>query len=392
MNPTSDSSQNDELRAEVMARLCLMSLIGLGPTRARWLTGGGPAAPAVAALRSGRLPDDLERAPAGVRRDTVDQWADALRALNPEELLERHHGLGIEILAPGDPRWPFGEDPEPPMLLFYRGDLDLLQMPNALAIVGTRRCTSVGRTVAYEMGAEVAAAGVAIVSGLALGIDGAAHRGALDRAGAVIGVVGSGLDVVYPGANRSLWNEVGDRGLLVSEASAGARPERWRFPARNRLIAGLSSALLVVESHGRGGALLTVDEAVDRGLPVLAVPGSVLSPASDGTNELLVEGAIPVRNSADVLGNLGFGVGAGLEDGGDDEAGDEEVGALFDHDADGGLNQLASAILFEITTGPVHIDQLIEATGSSASEMLAEVQSLVSSGRVLLDGSTVCLP
>ena len=156
------------------------------------------------------------------------------------------------------------------------------------------------------MGFDLARAGVRVLSGLALGIDAAAHKGALDAGGAVVGVVGTGLDVVYPKRNRSLWAEVASLGLLVSEYPAGTQPERWRFPARNRLIAALSSGVVIVESHQRGGSLLTADEAVDRGKAVFSVPGSVVSPAADGTNGLIVDGASPVRHADDVLDALGL--------------------------------------------------------------------------------------
>ncbi len=353
-----------------------MSLPQVGPARARWLLGDAEAPGVVDALWRGRLPVDLGPPPPGVDWTMVERWSTALRRLDVDDIIERHRSLQISMLSPLDPDWPLAEDPDPPVLLFHRGDLQLLHLPVALAVVGTRRCTSVGRTVAYEMGHGLAVSGVAVVSGLALGIDGAAHRGALDHRGPVIGVVGTGLDVVYPGANRGLWDDVADRGLLLSEAPAGARPERWRFPARNRLIAGLSEGLVIVESHDRGGALLTVDEAVDRGRPVFAIPGSVLSPASDGTNELLVEGAIPVRNAVDVLGHLGL---ASLQ--------------ATEHKVEPpALSDLATMIMAETATGPVHLDRLLLASGSKAAEVLAEAQALVAAGLLALDGSTVSRP
>ena len=148
--------------------------------------------------------------------------------------------------------------------------------------------------MAHELGRELAAAGVAVVSGLAAGIDGAAHRGAL-AAGAAppVGVVAAGLDVVYPPHQSELWQAVAAAGLLLSEAPPGARPERWRFPARNRIIAALADVVVVVESHARGGSMHTVDEADRRGRDVFAVPGSVRNPAAAGTNALLAEGRAP---------------------------------------------------------------------------------------------------
>ena len=157
------------------------------------------------------------------------------------------------------------------------------------------------------MAGDLADAGVAVVSGLALGVDGAAQAGALDRGGApVIGVVGSGLDVVYPRQHSALWRSIADAGLLVGEAPPGASPERWRFPARNRIIAAIADAVVVIESHARGGSLSTVDAALARDRTILAVPGSIRSPASDGTNDLLAQGAAPARDAGDVLVALGL--------------------------------------------------------------------------------------
>ena len=170
-----------------------------------------------------------------------------------------------------------------------------------------------GQRVAFELASELTAAGVSIVSGLALGIDAAAHRGALsaisagedDRTGGPVGVVGSGLDVVYPRQNERLWHDIGRAGTLVSESPPGVRPEKWRFPARNRVIAGLADAVVVVESHDSGGSLITVDEAQLRDVPVGAVPGPITSNSASGTNRLLVDGATPVLGADDVLAMIG---------------------------------------------------------------------------------------
>ncbi|MGH9178813.1 MAG: DNA-processing protein DprA, partial [Acidimicrobiales bacterium] len=177
-----------------------------------------------------------------------------------------------------------------------------------VGIIGTRRATGYGRDVARQLGRELAEAGVSVVSGLALGIDGAAHEGAVaghllgrgEGAGPV-GVVGSGLDVVYPRRHARLWSEVAGQGVLLSEAPLGSRPEPWRFPARNRLIAALSDVLVVVESHAAGGSMHTVRAAADRSVTVMAVPGPVRSPASAGTNRLLSEGCPPACDTRDVL-------------------------------------------------------------------------------------------
>ena len=237
---------------------------------------------------------------AAARVDVADTWRALARA-------------GVGVLVRGDAGYPVDlvDDQEAPAVLFARGDPEAL-VARRVAIVGTRQCTRYGADVARELGRDLAAAGVAVVSGLALGIDGAAHAGALDAGTADTGatppvaVVGSGLDVVYPRRHARLWDEVGERGLLLSEAPLGARPEPWRFPVRNRVIAALAEAVVVVESHVRGGSLHTVDAALARDRPVLAVPGSVRSPASAFPNALLADGCPPVRDALDVLVVLGL--------------------------------------------------------------------------------------
>ncbi|HJR25211.1 MAG TPA: DNA-processing protein DprA, partial [Acidimicrobiales bacterium] len=159
---------------------------------------------------------------------------------------------------------------------------------------------------------DLAEAGVAIVSGLALGIDGAAHRGVLDAAagpGRPVGIIASGHDIPYPARHARLWAAVAERGVLLGEAALGTRPAAWRFPARNRIIAALADVLVVIESHAAGGSLLTVREAIARGVDVMAVPGSVRNPAADGTNQLIADGCHPVRDADDVLMAIGLGAG-----------------------------------------------------------------------------------
>ncbi len=203
---------------------------------------------------------------------------------------------------------PLATDLEPPAVVFQLGSTTVLDRPR-VAVVGTRRCTRYGHDVAVELGHDLAAAGVAVVSGLALGIDGAAHRGALEAGGGggapPVGVVASGLDVVYPRRHRDLWQQVAATGLLLSECPLGSSPEGWRFPARNRVIAALADAVVVVESPGKGGSMYTVEQALRRDVPVLAVPGPVRSPASAGTNHLISEGAVLVRDATDVLIAIG---------------------------------------------------------------------------------------
>lgn len=212
-------------------------------------------------------------------------------------------GEGVAVHRLGEPGYPpvLAVDHQAPAVVFSRGDLELLALPR-VAVVGTRSATHYGEEVAAELGRDLARAGVVVVSGLALGIDGAAHHGALAAACAPpAGVIATGLDVIYPPRHAWLWEQVATRGVLLSESPPGTPAAPWRFPMRNRIIAALAQVVVVVECHRRGGALHTVEAAVARGTPVMAVPGSVRSPASVGTNALLSEGCQPVRDADDVL-------------------------------------------------------------------------------------------
>lgn len=292
----------------------LAGLPGMGPRRLTALLAvhGEPAA-AWAVVVAGASADEpavvavLGRDPRG----RASRWAVQARHLEPEELVARHRSAGVALLAPWHAQWParLVDDPEPPALLCTRGDPAALAGP-ACAIVGTRSCTGEGRRTSHDLGRDLADAGVAVVSGLALGIDAAAHRGAVAAgpgAGGPVGVVAGGVDVTYPPSHAGLFDEVAANGVVLSEAPLGTPPERWRFPARNRLIAALADVVVVVESHDRGGSLYTVDAAIERGRTVGAVPGPVRSPASAGTNALLADQALVVRDAGDVLVALGLG-------------------------------------------------------------------------------------
>jgi DNA processing protein len=196
---------------------------------------------------------------------------------------------------------------DPPPGLFLRGSAapDLLSRP-AVAIVGARSCTDYGAHVARSLGRELAAAGVVVISGLARGVDGWAHRGSLEGGGTTIAVLGCGIDRDYPRAHAALAAQIAATGLIVSEYPPGVAPAPWRFPARNRIVAGLTAATVVVEARERSGALITADLALEEGRGVLAVPGEITSALSRGTNALLRLGAVPVTSCADVLEEIGL--------------------------------------------------------------------------------------
>ena len=241
--------------------------------------------------------------------DVSRLWRGAAARLRPGDLLAANDAARVRVWLPGDAEYPTPllMDHERPEVLFARAAISTAQWTTRrrVAIVGTRRCTGYGRDVAFDLGRDLAAAGVVVVSGLALGVDGAAHAGAVEaghRGGAPpVAVVGSGLDVVYPSRHRELWNAVASAGALLTEATLGARPEPWRFPARNRIVAALADVVVVVESRTAGGSNHTVESAIQRSVPVMAVPGPIRSDASGGTNRLIAEGCAPVTHVDDVL-------------------------------------------------------------------------------------------
>lgn len=214
---------------------------------------------------------------------------------------------GIQALAWNDPRFPVPllAIADPPPVLWYRGALDALDAP-AVAIVGSRAASAVALETATRVGADLAAMGITVVSGLARGVDSAAHRGAL-RTGRTIAVLGSGVDRVYPTEHRGLAEEVAVAGLVVSEYPPGTPPRGFHFPQRNRLISGLSRAVVVIEASERSGSLITAACALDQGREVMAVPGNVLSGRSRGAHALIRDGAQIVEGADDIVVELGHG-------------------------------------------------------------------------------------
>ena len=294
---------NNDLPYEAWT-VALMTLPKMGPVRLQQLLDQDDAESVWRKLQTGQ-PVSVDR----VTSEIVDDWRSKARAMSVPEYWASVEALGVQTAELGTTTYPerLTDDIEPPQMVFSLGQ----SMPTGptVGIVGTRQCSSYGKRCAFEIGAALANAGVAVVSGLALGIDAQAHHGALsatsNRAGRPVGVVGSGLDIVYPRANAKLWSQVASAGTLMSETPPGVGPERWRFPARNRIIAGLSDAIVVVESHEKGGSLLTVDEAQLRDIPVGAVPGPITSNSATGTNRLLADGAVPVLGVDDVLAMIG---------------------------------------------------------------------------------------
>lgn len=263
----------------------------------------------LAALLDGRTPGEAWDAvgTGSHPQDPRHRFIRAARATDLEEVGERYAQAGVRILRPDRPGYPLAlaGDPGAPAVLFALGDPSVVEGRPRVAIVGTRSPTPYGLQVASDIAADLADAGVVVVSGLAVGIDGAAHAGVVRSAGATTAppaaVVGTGLDAPYPPQNTRLWAEVSSNGVVFSEAAMGTPPHSRVFRARNRIIAALSDVVVVVESHYRGRSTDIVEAAARRSIPVCAVPGSVRSRPSDGTNQLLVDGCTPVRDATDVL-------------------------------------------------------------------------------------------
>ena len=287
------------------ALVALAGLPGLGPRRLTALLGVFRPTEAWDIVSGHRRPPaSLDRvAPAAV----WERWARAAAACSPDRLLADCRSLGIGVAAPGSIGYPdrLRTDPAPPAVVFWRGDPQTISRP-CVAVIGTRHPTRSGLDTAFALGRDLTALGVVVVSGLARGIDGAAHRGVLEAGGRPVGVVANGLERAYPAIHRRLWAEVAASGVLISEWPPGTTPDAFRFPLRNRMIAGLADIVVVVESRERGGSMSTVAEALDRGVEVMAVPGSVHVPASAGTNGLIRDGAAPVTRVDDIALALGL--------------------------------------------------------------------------------------
>jgi DNA processing protein len=216
--------------------------------------------------------------------------------------LEAAAKLGAQVLIPTDAEYPaiLRDIQDPPPVLFTVGRRPLMLLP-AMAIVGSRDHSSYGATACRSIATVAADAGIVVVSGMARGLDAVAHTAALDAGGLTMGVLGNGVGVVYPAANRALYDRVSQEGLLISEFPPGERPHAGSFPRRNRLISGLSRVTVVVEAAVGSGALITAGFALDQGREVMAVPGNITSLVSGGTNRLIRDGATPLLETADLL-------------------------------------------------------------------------------------------
>ncbi len=338
--------------AEVAASVGLSLLPGVGPrTIGRWVERVGSAE-----IVWRYLPAFLGS------RAAQDEILAAWRSLNPEAIVATARGKGMAVIAMRDPSFPalLRTIPDPPPALFVRGCLD--DAP-AVAIVGSRRATPYGRAAAEHLAADLALAGITVVSGLARGIDGAAHRAAMAGGGRTVAVLGCGVDVAYPREHGPLADAIAAQGALVSEFAPGTPPLAGHFPRRNRLISGLALGVVVVEGAADSGALVTVDYALEQGREVFAVPGSIFSSRSRAPHALLRQGAHVAETVVDIQQELGLPITVLAQD--------EPAGAPRSEGDDG-----EARLLEALEGGPASFDELVDATALPAARVAALVTVL----------------
>jgi DNA processing protein len=244
-----------------------------------------------------------------IRPPASARWSAHLRSFDAAEYELRLARDGFRFVARSSPFFPglLRAVHDPPPGLFVRGDAHLELLSRAsVAIVGARACSGYGAAAARTLARDVARAGLIVLSGLARGVDAEAHRGALEAGAPTVAVLGCGIDRDYPAAHAELARRIAETGLIVSEYAPGVEPAPWRFPARNRIVAGLAAATVVVEARERSGALITADLALEEGREVFAVPGEITSALSAGTNALLKLGASPLTCADDILSCFGI--------------------------------------------------------------------------------------
>ncbi|MBM3959269.1 MAG: DNA-protecting protein DprA [SAR202 cluster bacterium] len=315
-------------------------------------------------LAWGARASELEAA--GLSPEQAAQVVRERSSIDPDDEMARMERAGVTAVARPDAGYPvlLKEIYDPPPVLYLRGTHGLTS-DNGLAVVGTRSATPYGREVTARLVTELVGAGLTIVSGLAKGIDGVAHRSALDAGGRTLAVIGSGLDTIYPPEHRSLADAILDRGALITEFPLGHRIEPANFVRRNRILSGLTRGTLVTEAGIKSGALITVKFALEQNRDVFAVPGSILSSRSAGTNWLIQQGARPVTSAADVLEDLRLTTGSQFR--------------LPVSEIEGGLDE---AVLASVSDEPVHINDVIRTSGLpsatvSAALTMMELRGLV---------------
>ena len=271
--------------------------------------------------------------------------------------------------------------PQPPAVLYATGRVELLHRPG-VAVIGTRAHSTYGRDATVALVAGLVRAGYTIVSGLARGIDGIAHRAALELGGDTIGVLGTGLDVPYPPEHEDLIAAVAQRGCLVSEFPDGTPPRKYHFPQRNRIIAGLARGVLVVEAPEKSGAMITAEFALEEGREVFAVPGPIHNPTSAGTHRLIQEGAALVTCAADILRILQSRTGEPLPDPVGEECSLEDLEKDLHRDPEPGASALARRVWDALAEGTLDVEELLTRVGATPAALAPALIELELAGLI----------
>jgi DNA processing protein len=350
-------------RAQVISWIGLSSIPGVGRATFRRLVRDlGDAARVLSA------PDDELREIGGLSDKIIGEIRSFPWHEHAESELENAASQGVSIVTAEEPGFPepLRNIPDAPLFLYIRGSLSPADR-HAVALVGTRTPTQFGRFITKRMALELASQGVTVVSGMARGIDTQAHKGALAAPGRTIAVLACGIDIAYPPENRDLMEEISRNGAVVTENPFGTQPESGYFPARNRIISGLSAGTVIIEAAEDSGSLITADYALKQGRKLFALPGNISSPVSKGTNSLIKRGAQLVETAGDVLQGLGLNTGRPLQ------VVDRPLPALTDGER---------SVFGTVTDEPKHIDTILAEIGSTPGRLGGILTSLELKGLI----------
>lgn len=315
-----------------------------------------------------RMSEKGLRAIWGLGEEDVEQLLRSRKRFSAEKALQALEATKTSVLRRDDPRFPPGLKtiPQAPWLLFYRGRLPAPEKPS-IAIVGARECSDYGRAMAKLLGKTLAEAGVTVISGLARGIDAASHAGALSGNGETYAVLGCGPDLCYPKSSQNLYSQIVSTGGILSEYAPGTEPAARFFPARNRIISGLSDAVIVVEARIRSGSLITVDHALEQGKDIYAIPGRITDRLSGGTNRLLTQGATPIVSMEDLLKDLRLST---------------DKFAEKTNAAKKTLDKTETTVYSDIDFVPAGLETLLDTTGLPLPKLLAVLYDLQKKGLI----------
>ncbi|MBN1288022.1 MAG: DNA-processing protein DprA [Actinobacteria bacterium] len=299
-----------------------------------------------------------------------DEWRSASLGVDPVKVFSGLKARGIGVKVPGETGYPvlLGEIDDPPPVIYCKGELGP-DLDRGVAIVGSRKATSYGKELARSFARDFSDRGVPVISGAAYGIDSEAHRGAVMNGGRTAAILGCGIDVVYPRTSARLYREIEESGCLISEYPPGTPPRKQHFPVRNRIIAGMSLGVVVIEAAKRSGALITADLALSYGREVFAVPGPLYSQNSSGTNGLIKSGASLITGAADVCDELG------IRDRG-------TIGRKHSLEDEASLDGIESGLIEKIREGVCDIDELVQGAGCTPGEVISRLSLMQMKGYI----------